>query len=149
MTIDSKHMWLEDLFSDNCLEYFKTCYKPCLGHRDLDSHLRNSIMFQSLEVVILRKIRKLLFLPTFSHFAFPHEGFFFFSPKPVLVFGLDFYFLFLETSLVRECNWGWAWTADPLSSIFQMLRGQVRTTAVPNCSGYSSWKAEKSSWMLS
>lgn len=88
MTNGSKLMWLEGFSSNNCLEYFKTCYKPCLGHRGLDSRLRNNVMFQSLVAVILRKMKRLLFLSTFILFFLMRL----FSPKTVLVFALDFYF---------------------------------------------------------
>lgn len=106
LTNGSKLMWLEGFSSNNRLEYFKTCYKPCLGHSGLDGRLRNNVMFQSLVAVILRKVKRLLFLSTFILFFLTRL----FSPKTVLVFALDFYFffLFLETGLVRECSRGWA-----------------------------------------
>lgn len=36
LTNGSKLMWLEGFSSNNRLEYFKTCHKPCLGHSGLD-----------------------------------------------------------------------------------------------------------------
>lgn len=71
MTNGSKLMWLEGFSSNNCLEYFKTCYKPCLGHRGLDSRLRNNVMFQSLVAVIIRNEETII--PFDFHFVFPYE----------------------------------------------------------------------------